>query len=146
MKRIDGIYWINPVEEGFYVDSTEVKRIIKKYKVGIKNGSCMEDEDCIELSDDADEITDKVQKKIEVHYCKKIGANKDNISLTLIMDDYKKNINSIPYQILNKFAFASLYRFTQADFEAMEEFLATPRGKELEGWAKWEEYWKKREE
>ena len=149
MKRVGETYWISPMEEGFCLDASKVKKIIEKYKKLNIEAICNEnkqDNFYIDLEDEADDLIDNIHKKIKAYYSDIHSENSDNIALSLAMEDYKHDYNSIVYEVTEHITWARQYRFTQADFEAMEEFLTTPRGKELEGWAKWEEYWKKREE
>ena len=143
MKQFGDDFLINPIMEKYSIDRSIIRKLINEYR--IKNIECMDDnnlQDCYysDLEDDADalfcKLIDFLRKKL----------SKTNIVIDLSMNEYKYHYDAIAYEILNILDSSSLYRFTQADFEAMEEFLATPRGKELEGWAKWEEYWKKREE
>lgn len=149
MKKVGEVYWANPIEEGLYLDDEIVKKLIKEYKaknIELINDRWQQDNFYIELEDEAEYCTDIIHKKIKDKYANRPNIISDDIVLMLVMEDHKENSNSIAYEIVELLSFASLYRFTQSDFEAMEEFLATSRGKELEGWAKWEEYWQKREE
>ena len=145
IKLIKGVYIVNPIEKSCYLSRKVIKNIVHKYKEMNVESLNSENYQYIvygDLEDEGDYLFENIVEELS----KKLDLHKGELMVNIDMKCHKTNYHSICYELLEFIQTASLYRFTQADFEAMEEFLATPRGKELEGWAKWEEYWKKREE